>query len=197
MDRDRLLRSIAETGYNVGFGAKKTFATYDIVEKMPGWIGLISFVIGLFGLVFDSLAAKVPSALLLSAGVAALYISFYKSRDYDDAGVELTKLFNRLRNLYRTVQAGGDVQAGLAELSAIEADFYKISVSKQIFLSDWFAHYKFFSQMQIDWLDEQLSFRFWSDKVPLSARVALVLMVAAIIGFGGYFAVHHWTNLCL
>ena len=35
MDKNTLLKMIAETGYNVGFGAKKHFATYDIVEKAP------------------------------------------------------------------------------------------------------------------------------------------------------------------
>ena len=33
-------------------------------------------------------------------------------------------------------------------------EFYAVSISKQIYASDWFAHYKFF-QMQIDWIDEQ------------------------------------------
>ena len=42
MNKAELLKCIAETGYNVGFGAKKHFATYDLLEKMPGWIGFIS-----------------------------------------------------------------------------------------------------------------------------------------------------------
>jgi hypothetical protein len=158
MDRNGLLKAIAETGYNVGFGAKKTFATYDIVEKGPGWIGFISFVVGLFGLIYEALAAKVPSAILLTAGVASLYVSFYKSREYEDAGVKLTGLFNRLRMLYRQVQGGGDIAVAQAELSAIEAEFSAASISKQIFLSDWYAHYKFFAQTQVGWLDEQLHF---------------------------------------
>ena len=36
MKRDDLLKCIAETGYNVGFGAKKNLATYDLVEKRGG-----------------------------------------------------------------------------------------------------------------------------------------------------------------
>ena len=42
MNRAALLKVIATTGYNVGFGAKKHFATFDMVEKLPGWIGLAS-----------------------------------------------------------------------------------------------------------------------------------------------------------
>ena len=193
MNRDGLLKSIAETGYNVGFGAKKTFATYDIVEKGPGWIGFLSFVVGLFGLIYESLAAKVPSAILLTAGVAALYISFYKSRDYEDAGDKLIQLFNRLRDLYRTVQTGGDIDTARAELSVIEDEFYAVSVSKQIFLSDWYAHYKFFAQAQTSWRDEQLHFHLWKDKFPLSAKIVVILLVVGLLGFGGYAGFEHWN----
>ncbi|MDD2815100.1 MAG: hypothetical protein PHP00_05095 [Thiotrichaceae bacterium] len=48
---DLLIKSIADTGYNVGFGAKKHFATYDIVEKMPGFINFISIVFGIYALI--------------------------------------------------------------------------------------------------------------------------------------------------
>lgn len=190
MDRDSLLKAIAETGYNVGFGAKKTFATYDIVEKGPGWIGFISFVVGLFGLIYEALAAKVPSAILLTAGLVSLYISFYRARDYEDAGAKLTGLFNRLRMLYRHVQGGGDLAAAQSELNAIEAEFSAVSVSKQIFLSDWYAHYKFFAQTQIAWLDEQLHFRLWQDMVPLSAKMVLALSILLLFTSCIYEALH-------
>ena len=35
MDKNDLLKQIAEASYNIGYGAKKHFATYDIVEKVP------------------------------------------------------------------------------------------------------------------------------------------------------------------
>lgn len=175
IDRNNLLRTIAETGYNVGFGAKKTFATYDIVEKGPGWIGFISTAVGIFGLVYESLSAKVPSAILLIAGVCALYISFYRSREYEDAAIKQTQLFNRLRDLYRSVKAGADIAASDITFKNIEAEFYTVAISRQVFLSDWYAHYKFFAQMQTDWMDEQLHFRLWKDKIPLSAKVTIIL----------------------
>ncbi len=34
------LLQIARTGYDVGFGSKKHFASYDLIEKAPGWLGL-------------------------------------------------------------------------------------------------------------------------------------------------------------
>ena len=107
MDKTGLLKSIAETGYNVGFGAKKHFATYDIVEKVPGWIGFLSAAIGVYSLVFEQLSGKTLAATLVVAGIVGLYVFFYDSKkmDYDRAGRELTQIFNRLRDLYRDVQA--------------------------------------------------------------------------------------------
>lgn len=193
MNKAGLLRTIAETGYNVGFGAKKTFATFDIVEKGPGWIGLISFVVGLFGLVYEVLATKVPSAILLTAGVAALYISFYKSRDYEDVGIKLIELFNRLRDLYREVDGGADLAASQAKLAQIEADFYGVTISKQIFLSDWYAHYKFFAQTQIDWIDEQLKFKLWKDMIPLSGKI-LIVFSAGALAIGAIIGITDWHS---
>nr|WP_232422483.1 hypothetical protein [Leptospira interrogans] len=53
MTKEDLLKNIAEMGYNVGYGAKVHFSTYDIVEKVPGAIGFISFVIGILSLFID------------------------------------------------------------------------------------------------------------------------------------------------
>ena len=182
MDKAGLLRTIAETGYNVGFGAKKTFATFDIVEKGPGWIGFISLAVGVYALYVDALAAKFPSATLVVAGIGALYISFYRSGEYEKAGNEQIRLFHRLRDLYREVESGADVTASRAKLAQIEGEFYAVTISKQIFLSDWYAHYKFFAQSQIGWMDEQLHFQWWKDKIPLSAKVAIVAAALALVG---------------
>lgn len=185
MDRPGLLKSIAETGYNVGFGAKKHFSTYDIVEKTPGLIGFVSLSIGILSLVFEPLSAKGPSAALAIAGVVGLYISLYdhKKMDYERAGREMTQLFNDLRALYRSVQAQGDLDVGLAKLQAIEGTYYEIAISKQILFSDWCAHYKFFAQFQIDWIDEQKHFT-WRDKVPLSLIVVTALIGIFAVGLG-------------
>jgi len=182
MDKDALLRTIAETGYNVGFGAKKHFATYDIVEKAPGLIGFVSLAVGIFSLVFDQLSAKLPSACLAVAGVCGLYITFYdhKKAEYDRVGRELTRLFNELRDLYRSVKAGADVPASLATLKAIEGIYYSLSISNQALFSDWYAHYKFFSQQQIDWIHEQKNFT-WRDKFPISLLIASVLVLVAAV----------------
>nr|WP_314428783.1 SLATT domain-containing protein [uncultured Brevundimonas sp.] len=193
MDKDSLLRSIAEMGYNVGFGAKKHFATYDIVENVPGVIGFISIAIGILSLVFEPLSTKLLSACLTIAGVLVLYINLFDhcKDDYEKTGRALTVLFNRLRDLYRQVVGGADVVAAHAELKVIEAEYYASGVSKQIVGSDWCAHYKFFAQMQIAWIHEQKKFS-WRDKVPVSLRVWAILVVAAVIIQCG-FLVARWV----
>ncbi|MEH3123030.1 MAG: SLATT domain-containing protein [Sphingomonas phyllosphaerae] len=197
MQRDELLKCIAETGYNVGFGAKKHFATYDIVEKAPGLISFIATAMGIYGLVWEVLAGKAIAATLTVVGVVGLYIMMYDSRkgEYNAAGVELTKLFNRLRHLYRTVKScpDADLPRHEAELRTIEGEYYPVAISKQILLADWWAHYKFFWQHQIDWIDEQKHFRLMRDKIPLSLSLAVLALAAVGLScLVGYL--HPWRG---
>lgn len=47
MNKENLLKLIAESGYNLGYGAKKHFATFDLIEKLPGWLGFLAFAVGI------------------------------------------------------------------------------------------------------------------------------------------------------
>lgn len=188
MKRDDLLKCIAETGYNVGFGAKKHFATYDLVEKSPGWISFISIAFGIYSLAFKELSTSFLSASFTVLGVVGLYVSMYdaKKSDYEKAGVELTKIYNQLRALYYSVQSksdSDDLTSLISEYQRLESQYYSIGLSKQILFSDWYAHYKFFWQHQIEWVDEQKEFDFFRDKVPPSFYVFLVAVIAVAICF--------------
>lgn len=156
MKKDQLLKSIAETAYNVGFGGRKHWATYDIVDKVPGLIGFLSTAFGIFALIYDKLSEKSLSAAFIVFGLIALYITFYEPNKskYAESANKLTTLFNALRDLYRTVQShpNDDVDLYIDRLHLIERDYYDTCISKQILFSDWYAHYKFFWQYQIDWL---------------------------------------------
>ena len=179
MDKNSLLKHIAQTGYNVGFGAKKHFATFDIVEKAPGWIGFLSLVVAIFGLFIPPLTNNQVSAILIVFGVASLYISMYlpEKSKYQQSGEILTRVFQSLRTLYTEVKAANtteDLAPLLARHELLQSEGLAVSVSKQIFLSDWYAHYKFFWQAQIDWIDEQLHFGFWRDKLPLTVYFAVM-----------------------
>ncbi|MCM5553342.1 SLATT domain-containing protein [Pleomorphomonas sp. NRK KF1] len=187
MNRKGLLQSIAETGYNVGFGAKKNFATHDIVQKAPGLIGFISLAVGVFALIYEPLNSKWIAAALVVLGVAGLYVTHYDHNkvSYSEEGERLTALFYRLRDLYRDVQ-GADESDNLdvyrQQLEALETELVSSNLSKQILFSDWYAHYKFFWQHQIEWIDEEKHFKFWRDKMPLSFMVSVASFMLLLLG---------------
>lgn len=190
MDKSHMLRRIAEAGYNIGFSAKMHLATYDIVEKAPGWIGLSSTSVGILSLFIDCLSAKLISAIFIIFGIAGLYISFYNDTksEYAKRGAELTKILNEVKSLYFRVKSSRADEFDQEEiiLSEIESRFCDACINKQIFMSGWYAHYKFFWQSQIEWMDEQKKFRFWRDKIPLSFAISLVFFVVVI---GGWIAI--------
>lgn len=185
MNRELLLKNIAESGYNVGYAAKKHLATFDIVEKAPGWISIFSFAVGVFALVIKQFDNKVLAAFMLVVAYALFYFNSYQDAraKYADVGSRLTSLFSSLRSLYYEVhsRADGDPLGDLqTRYQAIEAESQSIGISKQIFLSDWYAHYKFFWQAERSWLEEHRPFTFWRDKIPLSATLTgIVVWIAA------------------
>ena len=192
MDKQDLLKLIADTGYNVGFGAKKHFATFDLVDKAPGWIGFFSMAIGVLSLFVNYCSTKEMSAFLIILGVSGLYANFYNEtkNSYADKGMVLTQLFNELKTLYFKVKAmsGDNLTAEEQALADIQIRYSANCIPKQIFVSDWYAHYKFFWQHQIDWIDEQKHFKFWRDKVPFSLVFFVVLaLLCAIFSTGWCF----------
>lgn len=193
MNQSELLKQIAESGYSSGYGAKKHFATAEFVDKIPGWIGFISLAIGVLALVFPALSEKLPSAMLIILAVAGLYMSFYDKAAYMKSGEKLTEYFQELRSLYsqvKSMSADADFTPWVVEYARIRSDANGIGISRQIFLSDTAAHYKFFWQQQIGWIEEQISFRFWRDKIPLTTTVTLSIFLLCILGLAIYFLIN-------
>jgi hypothetical protein len=188
MNKNELLKYIAVTGYDVGFGAKKHFASYDIIEKGPGWLGFVSLVGAVYSLFVPFWATAHVAAVFVVFGVVSLYIGFYGSEKarYEEAGRALTKGFHELHALCREVKSMPDtanfeqVQKRVRDL---HNDMLTKAVSKQVFLSDWYAHYKFFWIAQVDWIHEVRPFSLWRDKIPLTAYLAVV---AIVVGAGVY-----------
>jgi len=189
MNQEELLKNIATTGYNVGFGAKKHFATYDIVSKTPGMISFFSMAFGIYALVFDGLSTEFLSATFIVLGIISLYITMYDSQkgEYESSGIQLTQHFNKLRDLYCRVKSDPCTNTATfeQELSEIESGYNNCNISKQILFSDWYAHYKFFWQHQIEWIDEQKKFSLLRDKLPLtfSLTIFTVLIVSGVLMF--------------
>ena len=181
-----VLQSLATNGYNVGFGAKKNFASYDLVTKLPSWIGFITLALGIIQLGYPVIGnCKWLSTILILVSVAALYINVFNATadKFEVEGIRLTKIFNKLRNLYLKVKSSenNDFEQEIADMDAIMDHYYSTVISKQVFLSQWFAHFKFFYEMQIDWVDEQLNFGFFKDKVPNSLKFILVLFFISFL----------------
>ena len=152
MNQSELLKQIAESGYNVGYGAKKHFATAEFADKIPGWISLFSLAIGVLALVFSALSEKIPSAMLIIFAVAGLYMSFYDKAAYMKSGEKLTECFQELRSLYshvKSMPASADFTPCVAEYTRIRSDANGVGISRQIFLSDTAAHYKFFGSNKL------------------------------------------------
>lgn len=197
MNKSDLLKSIAQKGYDIGFGAKKHFATYDIIEKTPGFISFVSIAVGIYALVIKSLSAELISASFIVLGIVGLYVTLndHKKADYEKAGKALTKHYGDLKALYIEVKGTPDGVQLLdhqKRLREIENKFYDDSISKQIMFSNWYAHYKFFWEHQIDWIDEQLKFRLLRDKIPLSFSLALTLVAAIFIAS----CLNTWSASC-
>ncbi|MDG0811116.1 SLATT domain-containing protein [Cohnella rhizosphaerae] len=164
---------------------KKNFATYDIISKLPGIISLVGLLIGVGQLAYPAYKYSTGiSTLLIMASIIALTMSSYNAEKerYKEAGVEMTTLFNKLRVLYYTVQNSSEQEFTneVEELERIKQRFYDISISQQIFGADWYAHYKFFSQHQIDWVNEQKQFKFFKDKVPKSFLFFIICIIAVV-----------------
>lgn len=186
MKRDDLLKMIAEKGYDVGFGAKRNFSTFDIVTRAPIYISFVSIAIGIIELAGPILGGKAISIILLIAGLMSLVISLFDEdiKKYDKEGIRETILWDRYKNLYQEVKdldVNIDINEYSRKLESLNAEFYSQTITKQMWLSNWFAHYKFFNEMNIDWLDEQLHFKFWKDKIPGTAKWTIYITVLILI----------------
>lgn len=186
MNKSFLLKTICDTAYNVGYGAKLNFATFDIAEKLPGFLGFVSLAVGVFALIEPALAEAHVGAAMVVIGIISVYLAPYQvDKDkYDEAGRQLTAQYNALKKLYFVAKSrsdADDLTDLLKEHDVIQADTVMQSHSKQVLFSDWYAHYKFFWQQQIDWVDEQKHFSLFRDKVPLTAWITLIVSLIVAI----------------
>lgn len=188
--KESILESLATAGYNIGFGAKKHFATFDMVEKLPGIISLLVIFIGIGQLAYPNNRFNTGiSTILILVSIMAYSMSVYNSdkEKYERTGKRLTDLFYEVRTLYFKVRDSDkeNFETELKEMQRIENEYNEISISKQIFGSNWYAHYKFFAEMQTDWIKEQRKLTFLKDMVPKS--LIFFILVFALCCFGWYF----------
>lgn len=194
IDKTTVQLQIARAGYDIGFGSKKHFATYDLIEKTPGWLAFLSLIGGLWALFVPAMESKHLGALFIVFSFVTFYINQYAAdkAKYRKVGVALIKIYHQLAALAATLKsqpADGDFQAAFDEANRLRDEAIELGVTKQIFAADWYAHFKFFFQTQHDWVDEQLHFGFFKDKIPagLYAVILMVLLGCAVAYVYGWF----------
>lgn len=193
MKKEYLLKQIAEDAYNVGFGAKRNFATYDIINLIPSFLTFITLVVGIFALHVEVLNTKVISTFLILLSIVGIYASgFSEDREkYNQVGKKSTEMFGRLKNLYYKAQIdGADCVKIDEERLGIMNDFYSMSISRQALFSSLLAHYKFFWEWRKNtaWVDKELNLNFFLDKLPISVYFFVIFLII-------YLIVVFWSNI--
>lgn len=188
MNKESLLKQIAEKGYVVSFAANLNFATYDIVTGWPPKITFISLAISIIGLVWPEISTYWITVPILLMSIACIYTERYSKgiNRYGERGRDNTHMWNELKDLYFRVKncdEGSDLSEEFKQYKTISDEFNKTSEYDQIFFANWFAHYKLFYEKDYHWMDEQLHFSFWKDKLPsrLKALISLVLLYAIVM----------------
>lgn len=176
MDKTALLKNIASTAYNIGFGGKKHLKTYDIYSKFPRFLSIFTIIIGVFQLLnvykenFNVTAQDIISATLITIGIISLVLDFNGEKKdlYNETGKKLLSLFNELRIMYHTIQNSSDqTQLNLSHkrLQEIEIEASSISISSQALCTNLLTHHGFFAELQSDWVSKELGLT-WKDKFP-------------------------------
>ena len=187
MKKDDLLRSIATAGYNAGFGAKLSFASYDMLRWLPNIIGFASLAISVFALVFEKLSTREVSAFMLVFSLLGFYLTSKEEHrsSLDLAGRKLTGIRDKLEALYNKARdASGDLMPLSDELLALTSEINVAAVSDQVIFSNWWAHHKFFMEAKVDWICDELQLTFFKDKLPGSLKLLLgVLLLLTLVYF--------------
>ncbi len=197
MKKESMLNKIAQKGYDVSYAANLNFATYDIVSKFPSVVSFLSIAIGILGLVVPAFQLTWVSVSILIIGILSLYVEIFtvNKEDYGERGGKDTALWYRLKNLYFKVKDSqnkeDDYSEEEKEYEAIEKEFNETACAKQILFANWFAHYKLFVEKDVSWMDEQLHFGWWKDKVPGTAKVFMLLVVFVLF----ILSVIYWNDI--
>jgi len=177
MNRKVVLKKIAESGYNIGFGGKKHFVTYDLYRIFPRLIGIATIMVGIIQLtdLFEDFvnpyASDILSALLIIVGVLGLVIdlSSENKESYEVVGKKLLSYFNELRSMYNEVDGLID-ESNLStyndRIKQINDEADHLSMSKQAIGTHIITHLGFFYVMQSKWVVNELKLT-WKDKFPL------------------------------
>ncbi|WP_346345279.1 SLATT domain-containing protein [Pantoea dispersa] len=102
---------------------------------------------------------------------------------YEEAGNMQTSIFRKIERLYYDAKSedAPDSVKFISQLDNLMQEFDKSTITKQIFGSNWYAHYKFFSEIEKRWIEEQLSSTFWKDKFPNTLKIFIFTALAIVL----------------
>lgn len=185
--RESLRKKSARIGYNVGFGSRRHFATYEIIEKVPTYFGVVTFGFGIVFLKYPNTAVSDFIAVLTSIiGGAIVYLNFYANEkdNYEKIGKKLNALYNRTCSIHEKSKTctKSELLSFDSELDIINDELQSLSIHNQVFFSNELAHFKLFGESQSGWFVEELKLTFWKDKIPAIWRVyAVVVIIITLI----------------
>jgi hypothetical protein len=191
VNKSTLLTYIAETAYNIGFGGKKHFITYDMLRSLPRLISVVTIIIGVFQLLGwykSSLSGDqqdLVAAALIAVGVIGFSLDMASDDkdEYNKAGKKLIGFFHELREMYHVVQSvdeSADLHPFVERVRQIKTEAQEIAISKQLLFTHWATHIEFFQRMQTRWVVEELKLT-WKDKMPIWHWETLVIAAGAVI----------------
>jgi len=180
MSEQTVNKQIAREYYNVIYGAKLNFASFDTCEKLPSFISFLSLAIGILALSFESFDSKILASFLLIAGVVGLILKprEMQKEKYLDAGIKLTAISKKLELLHS--QSSSPEEERRLQLGTLQDEHHTILQPTPIFLTSWFAHYKLFSEHNNKWFCTELGLT-WKDKIPLTLRLATITLLIIVL----------------
>ena len=193
MKKEIVLNNIARTAYNIGFGGKKHFVTFDMYRILPRLISTITIFIGIIQLTYlyndeiiNTNGKELIAAILICVGIIGLILDILgtdKSK-YNVVGKQLIGYYNELADLYSEVK-------GLDENDSIDWNAYddrrskisksaqEASISEQLIFTHWLTHFGFFYSMQSNWVVKELNLT-WKDKFPILHFETLILLLLIV-----------------
>lgn len=182
-EEEQLKRDIAEVAYNIIYGAKLNYSSYELSKLFSTGLSYFSLAIGVITLAWVDLATKNLSVVLLLFGLFGLLVS--KSPDslvaLKTGGNKLTELYDSLKNLYAQVDTLENLQIARENMVSIQDEARGYYQTDQLLFSSWFAHQKLFSEHQPDWMCRELGLTFWKDKIPSTLKFIMLLFVFASV----------------
>ena len=185
MENKTLMRRSAEIAYNMYYGAKRHFSSYEIVETVPTYFGIITTGIGVLQLAYPSNEwATFISVVIIIVGFAIWHLNSYShDKDkYQEIGKVLTKNYYEVRSIYEQAKSAQPAELLSLEekLKTLNEELQTKSIYKQVWGSGVFAHYKLFGESQVQWFVNELQLTFWKDKFPASLKALLLFLFTTI-----------------